>query len=123
LPGWEKFFQLVVFNYVVRSGNTHLKNFSLLRNDSGEYQLLPAYDLRSAVIRKPQGSDTALVLYFGDTNAGFCATHGYAGKENFMKLSKRPGIVEKRAVRILDVFFANNRSGKSWSDYPFCLSV
>lgn len=105
-PALEKFFQLVVFNYVISNGDAHLKNFSLLRNDTGEYQLTPAYDLMSTVIHTPQESDTALDLYEGDMDSKFYSTYGYYGRENFMELARRLGIIEKRAERIIDQFTA-----------------
>lgn len=104
LPALEKFFQLIVFNYVVSNGDAHLKNFSLMRNDAGEYQLTPAYDLMSTVIHSPLESDTALDLYEGDIKSAFYSTYGYYGRENFMELAKRIGIIEKRAERIIDQF-------------------
>jgi len=103
-PALEKFFQLVVFNYVISNGDAHLKNFSLLRNDTGEYQLTPAYDLMSTVIHTPQESDTALDLYEGDIKSEFYSTYGYYDRQNFMELARRLGIIEKRAERIIDQF-------------------
>lgn len=106
MPAIEKFFQLVIFNYIFSNGDAHLKNFSLTRNDSGEYQLAPAYDLMSTIIHTPHESDTALNLYEGDLNSEHYATYGNYGRENFMELARRLGIVEKRAVRIMDKFNA-----------------
>jgi serine/threonine-protein kinase HipA len=40
----EKFFELVVFNYIYANGDDHLRNFSLLR-EGRDYRLSPAYDL------------------------------------------------------------------------------
>ncbi len=40
----ERFFDLVVFNYIYGNGDDHLKNFSLIRQGE-EYRLAPAYDL------------------------------------------------------------------------------
>lgn len=103
-PALEKFFQLVVFNYIISNGDAHLKNFSLIRDDAGEYQLTAAYDLLSTIIHTPHESDTALDLYPDDINSNFYSVNGYYGRENFMELAKRLGIVEKRALRILDQF-------------------
>lgn len=103
-PALEKFFQLVVFNYVISNGDAHLKNFSLFRNDTGEYQLTPAYDLMSTVIHTPHESDTALDLYEGDIDSKFYSTYGYYGRQNLMELARRLGIIEKRAGRIIDQF-------------------
>ena len=108
-PALEKFFQLVVFNYVISNGDAHLKNFSLLRNEFGEYQLTPAYDLMSTVIHTPQESDTALDLYKGDIESPFFSTYGYYGRPNFMELAKRLEIVEKRAEKILDGFISKKQ--------------
>jgi serine/threonine-protein kinase HipA len=104
MPALEKFFQLVIFNYVFSNGDAHLKNFSLIRDDSGEYLLAPAYDLMSTVIHTPHESDTALDLYAEDINSAYYLAYGHYGRENFMELATRLGIVETRAVRILDQF-------------------
>ncbi len=103
-PALEKFFQLVVFNYIFSNGDAHLKNFSLIRNESGEYSLTPAYDLISIVIHSPQEADTALDLYEGDINSPYYQTYGHYGRADFMELSKRLGMISKRAKRIIDSF-------------------
>lgn len=107
MPALEKFFQLVIFNYVFSNGDAHLKNFSLIRNDSGEYLLAPAYDLMSTVIHTPYESDTALDLYADDINSAYYSAYGHYGRDNFMELARRLGIVETRAARILDQFNTN----------------
>ncbi len=104
IPALERFFQLVVFNYVISNGDAHLKNFSLIRSDQGEYLLTPAYDLMSTVLHSPQESDTALDLYQGDIDSPFYSTYGYYGRENFIELAKRLGILEQRAHKIMNLF-------------------
>jgi serine/threonine-protein kinase HipA len=104
IPTLEKFFKLVVFNYVISNGDAHLKNFSLIRDEKGEYQLTPAYDLMSTVLHTPSESDTALSLYVGDMNSAFYQKYGYYGKPNFIEFAKKLGIVEIRAERILSEF-------------------
>lgn len=51
LPPWrveiEKFFRLVVFNYLFSNGDAHLKNFSIIETPDGDFKLAPAYDLMS----------------------------------------------------------------------------
>jgi serine/threonine-protein kinase HipA len=105
MPALEKFFQLIVFNYVISNGDAHLKNFSLIRNENGEYQLTPAYDLISTVIHTPNESDTALDLYEGDMDSDYYSKYGHYGRDNFMELARRLGMVEKRAERIIDDFW------------------
>ncbi len=49
VPAWrveiEKYFALVVFNYLFSNGDAHLKNFALLESQGGDYLLSPAYDI------------------------------------------------------------------------------
>ena len=101
MPALEKFFKLVIFNYIISNGDAHLKNFSLIRKESGEYMLTPAYDLMSTVLHSPNESDTALPLYEGDIFSHYHQHYGFYGRPNFMELAKRLGILEKRAERVL----------------------
>ncbi len=103
-PAIEKFFQLVLFNYIFSNGDAHLKNFSLIRNDNGQYQLAPAYDLLCTVIHTPHEADTAMDLYAGDLQSAFYSKHGFYGREHFLELARRLGMVEKRALRIMEQF-------------------
>jgi len=41
----EKYFSLVLFNFLFSNGDAHLKNFSLLESSKGDYLLSPMYDL------------------------------------------------------------------------------
>lgn len=102
IPAIEKYFKLVVFNYIISNGDAHLKNFSLYSNENGEYQLTPAYDLMCTVIHSPTESDTALSLFDGDLNTAFYQQYGYYGRPDFMELAKRLGIIEKRAKNIIN---------------------
>ncbi len=113
-PALERFFQLVVFNYVFSNGDAHLKNFSLLAGDSGEYQLAPAYDLMSTILHTPLEADTALDLYYKSMEAPFYAQYGYYGRSDFMELSKRLGLVEKRAMKIIDNFIDKKEEVKAF---------
>ncbi len=119
MPALEKFFQLIVFNYVVSNGDAHLKNFSLMRKENGEYQLTPAYDLMSTIIHTPQESDTALNLYYGDLYSPFYAKYGYYGRDNFREFANRLGIVEKRAERIIDSFLIKKKKMEDFVDRSF----
>lgn len=46
----ERFFKLVLFNYLYGNGDAHLKNFSVLQTTEGDYRLSPAYDLINTAI-------------------------------------------------------------------------
>jgi serine/threonine-protein kinase HipA len=55
----------------------------------------------STVLHTPNESDTALILYEGGVSSAFYQQYGFYGKPDFFELSKRLGIIEKRAERIL----------------------
>ena len=101
-PVLEEFFKLVVFNYVFSNGDAHLKNFSLLQSEFGDYTLSKAYDLMCTVLHTPNESDTALDLYEGDMNSKFYNKNGFYGRPDFEELADRIGLVPKRAQNIID---------------------
>jgi len=100
----ENFFKIVVFNYIFSNGDAHLKNFSLFRNDFGEMELTPSYDLMSTIIHTPSESDTALSLFENDHESAYYATNGHYGRMNFIEFAKRLGIFEVRYLRIMNEF-------------------
>ena len=100
----ESFFKIVLFNYIFSNGDAHLKNFSLIRNDFGEMELSPSYDLMSTIIHTPNERDTALELFDNDFDSAYYATYGHYGRIEFIEFAKRLGIVEIRYLRIIESF-------------------
>ncbi len=101
-PVLEDFFKLIVFNYVFSNGDAHLKNFSLIQSEFGDYMLSKAYDLMCTVLHTPNESDTALDLYRGDIDSKFYAKNGYYGRPDFETLAEKIGLIPKRAQHIID---------------------
>lgn len=101
MPAKENFFTLVVFNYLISNGDAHLKNFSLLQTDMGDYTLSPSYDLMSTVIHLPTETDVALQLFDGDLDESFYSSYGFYGQSSFRELGKRIGLLPQRSERIL----------------------
>ena len=104
----ENSFKIIVFNYIFSNGDAHLKNFSLIRNDLGEMELSPSYDLMSTIIHTPGERDTALDLYDKDHESAYYATYGHYGRMEFIEFAKRLGIVEVRYMRIINGFLEND---------------
>ena len=100
----ENFFKIVLFNYIFSNGDAHLKNFSLIRNDFGEMELSPSYDLMSTIIHTPGERDTALDLYDKDHESVYYSSYGHYGRTEFIEFAKRLGIVEVRYMRIIKEF-------------------
>ena len=105
----EHFFKLVLFNYVFSNGDAHLKNFSLVRNEFGEMELSPSYDLMSTIIHTPGERDTALDLYDKDHESAYYASYGHYGRTDFIEFAKRLGIVEVRYMRIINEFLEKEK--------------
>ena len=106
----ENFFKVILFNYIFSNGDAHLKNFSLVRNDFGEMELSPSYDLMSTIIHTPGERDTALDLFEKDHESEYYATYGHYGRTEFIEFAKRLGIVEVRYMRVINEFVENESS-------------
>jgi len=101
-PVLEDFFKLVMFNYIFSNGDAHLKNFSLIQTEFGDYMLSKAYDLMCTVLHTPNESDTALDMYKDDIDSKFYSKNGYFGRSNFETLAEKIGLIPKRAQHIID---------------------
>ena len=59
----QRLFEIVLFCYLTGNADMHLKNFSLMENSFGEYQLSPAYDLlNTALVIADDKEDSALTI-------------------------------------------------------------
>lgn len=58
-----RLFEIVLFCYLTGNAHMHLKNFALLENELGEFELSPAYDLLSTALVIPNDpEETALTI-------------------------------------------------------------
>mgnify|MGYP001806646367 CR=1 FL=1 len=104
----ERFFTLVVFNYLVNNGDAHAKNFSLIRDDAtGQYHLTPAYDLLNTRLHLPDETRTALELFKDEFETESYKANAFYAYDDFAELANRLGLVEKRSKRILETFIGN----------------
>lgn len=101
----EKFFRLVLFNYLIHNGDAHLKNFSVVRHDeTEEYRLAPAYDLLNTRLHLPDESRTALALFKDDYETASFKTNAYYAYDDFAEFARRLGLVETRYKRFIKEF-------------------
>jgi serine/threonine-protein kinase HipA len=109
VPAWrieiEKYFSLVVFNFLFSNGDAHLKNFSLLESSSGDYLLSPAYDLINTKLHVDD-TDFALDkgLFSDDFKSEQYKKSGHPSKSDFMEFAIRIGIAESRVEKLLNPF-------------------
>jgi serine/threonine-protein kinase HipA len=99
----EKFFKLVMFNYLIHNGDAHLKNFSLYRNPALKaYILTPAYDLLNTRMHLPNESACALDLFEPDFETENFKVNGFYAHDDFFEFGTRIGIPPKRVYRFLN---------------------
>ena len=111
VPAWrveiEKYFVLVVFNYLFLNGDAHLKNFSLLESETGDYFLSPAYDLVNTRLHVDD-TDFALDkgLFEDDFASEFLKKTGHRGRQDFIEFAKRIGVKDDRLEKLLEPFLS-----------------
>jgi serine/threonine-protein kinase HipA len=101
----EKYFSLLIFNYLFSNGDAHLKNFSLLETASGDSILSPAYDLINTRLHVDD-SDFALTkgLFSDHYQSDFYKKTEHSGKTDFVELANRLGIIQNRTEKLLAPF-------------------
>jgi serine/threonine-protein kinase HipA len=100
----ERFFNIVVFNYIYANNDAHLKNFSLLQHGS-DYRLAPAYDLLNTSLHV-NGDDFALDggLSPNIEKSDTWERTGHPCRLDFERFGTKIGIVTPRLQKILDSY-------------------
>ncbi len=97
------FFRLLVFNYLIANGDAHLKNFSLMETEQGDYVLSPAYDLLCTALHI---DDNRLALhdglYQGDYNEKTSLNFGTYTRASFIVFAEMAGINPGLAGNVVD---------------------
>ena len=101
----EKFFRLVLFNYLFSNGDAHLKNFSITETLDGDFVLSPAYDLICTRLHLTD-SDMALKdgLFSHDYETDSFTANAFYAFDDFLIFGSRIGIAEKRVRQQLILF-------------------
>lgn len=58
----QRLFELILFCYLTGNTDMHLKNYALIENALGQYELSPAYDLLSTVLVLSDEEESALTI-------------------------------------------------------------
>ena len=117
----EKFFRLVLFNYIFSNGDAHVKNFSAMLTDEGDHILTPAYDLLCTRIHSPGEADMALTLFKDRFSEAFDA-NGFYTYNDFLEFGMVLGIKETRVVKIIEEFNGKEASIDKLVDASFLRS-
>lgn len=105
MPAMERFFQLVLFNYIYANGDAHLKNFSILYTKDGEPMLAPAYDLINTFVHI-NGHDLGLNdgLSRSLLPSDSMANTGHPCQDDFRRFGVMIGLQPRRVEKILNQF-------------------
>jgi serine/threonine-protein kinase HipA len=99
----EKYFKLVLFNYLGHNGDAHTKNFSLFRDpELHTYLMAPAYDLLNTRLHLPAEPALALDLFEGDYETPSYKVNGYFARDDFLEFGRRLGIPPNRVTRFIN---------------------
>jgi serine/threonine-protein kinase HipA len=124
VPAWiveiEKYFSLVLFNFLFSNGDAHLKNFSLLETSKGDYKLSPAYDLINSRMHVDD-SDFAFDkgLFADSFKSEKYKKNKYPCKEDFAEFGKRIGMQENRMERIIQLFIEKQKTVETLVGHSF----
>lgn len=98
----EKFFKLILFNYLIHNGDAHIKNFSLFNDPAIHgYRLTPAYDLLNTRLHLPNETALALDLFDADFKTESYRVNGFYAKDDFTEFGRKIGIEPRRAERFI----------------------
>lgn len=100
-----RLFELVVFCYLTGNANMHLKNFSLIENSFGEYELSPAYDLLNTALTEEKKRESALTIN---------RKRNHLMQRDFEALAAKMGISEMVFSRISKRF---SKILTEWTDF------
>ena len=100
-PGLDavRLYELTLFCYLTGNSDMHLKNFSLIRQENGQYTLSPAYDLVPANIILPTDKEElALTL---------CGKKSNLKKADFTRFAETLGLTSLQQEKTLSKLLTN----------------
>jgi serine/threonine-protein kinase HipA len=116
----EKYFRIIIFNYLFSNGDAHLKNFSLYRNEEyGDYLLTKFYDLLNTSIHVPGESDLALGLFKDNFETDAYKAGSKYTKPAFEEFAEKIGINQNRFTKIYDAMLDKSDQVKEMINASF----
>lgn len=99
----EKFFKIVIFNFLFSNSNGHLKNFSILETADGDFILSPMYDLLNTELHFKTsfifGLENGLFLEQDQSNNRIIGEN-----KHFLEWGLKLGLQKKRIKDVIDEF-------------------
>jgi len=106
-----RYFELVAFSFITGNADMHLKNFSMIEKEDGEFCLSPAYDLVSTqLVIKNEPEQMSLTLN-GKKNK--------ISKNDFTALGMSLSLKEKQILNVYQMFLKKIEDAIWWVDNSF----
>ena len=98
VPGLDlvNFYEMVMFCWLTGNNDMHLKNFSLLSQKSGNYELSPAYDLLNVAIANPNDNEELALTLNGKKSR--------INRDDFVEAAGKTGVSEVIIKRLASNF-------------------
>lgn len=115
----ERFFELVLFNYIYANGDDHLKNFSLIKRGE-DFRLAPAYDLINTSLHvngDDFGLDGGLSPNIEKSEVYYRTLHPC--RLDFERFGERIGLTKPRINKILNKYIELPDTVKSLVERSF----
>jgi serine/threonine-protein kinase HipA len=101
-----KYWEQVLFSWIVGNADMHLKNYSLYTPDGNDYLLTPAYDLLSTALVLPEDTEElALTL---------CGKKRKLSRQNFISAMSDSGLSE---IVCMNIFKKFEQVSQRWYDF------
>lgn len=106
-----RYFELIVYSFITGNADMHLKNFSMLEGENGQFSLSPAYDLvNTFLVIKNEPEQTSLTIN-GKKNK--------LTKNDFNDLGKNLSLTEKQVYNCYHSFAKKLEKAFWWIDNSF----
>lgn len=98
VPGLDlvNFYEIVMFCWITGNNDMHLKNFSLISQKRGEYELSPAYDLLNVAIANPNDKEELALTLNGKKSR--------ITRNDFLEAAGKSGVSEVIVKRLISNF-------------------
>lgn len=105
------YFELVVFSFITGSADMHLKNFSMLQKEDGQFSLSPSYDLVSTMLVIKNETEQMSLTLNGRKNK--------LTKKDFVALATNLSLTEKQIENSFHLFSKKLKSATWWIENSF----
>ncbi len=112
-PGLDslRYFEIILFSFITGNADMHLKNFSMLERENGQFLVSPAYDLVSTYLVISNEPEQMSLTINGRKNK--------LTKKDFDALGKSLNLTEKQILNTYNQFFKKLSKAYWWIENSF----